>query len=222
MTSPPLQCSVSCGQGYRQRLISCSEVHGENENYEYGHQSLSNCPGTPPESYMPCHLDPCPSPQAWRVGIWGPVCVSRSSAFCTWSPCSPGRMDFWSKNGVIRSNLCAVFTLQCSASCGEGVMERRVQCLVDGQESQGCPQDDKPEGRKVCRNPSCEFRPCLTPDAISVHPYVFAFRCAHLKSPSLLGPFVFRSFASQLSGSAEHTRPLLRWRACSKCSRKST
>lgn len=70
---PLLQCSASCGQGYRQRLISCSEVHVENENYEYGHQSLSNCPGMPPESYMPCHLDPCPLPQEWRVGIWGPV-----------------------------------------------------------------------------------------------------------------------------------------------------
>lgn len=70
------QCSASCGQGYRQRLISCSEVHVENDNYEYGHQSLSNCPGTPPESYMPCNLDPCPSPQEWRVGIWGLVSES--------------------------------------------------------------------------------------------------------------------------------------------------
>lgn len=71
-----LQCSASCGQGYRQRLISCSEVHVENDNYEYGHQSLSNCPGTPPESYMPCNLGPCPLLQEWRVGIWGPVSES--------------------------------------------------------------------------------------------------------------------------------------------------
>lgn len=69
------QCSVSCGQGYRQRLISCSEVHVENDNYEYGHQSLSNCPGTPPESYMPCNLGQCPPPQEWRAGIWGRVCL---------------------------------------------------------------------------------------------------------------------------------------------------
>lgn len=68
-----LQCSASCGQGYRQRLVSCSEVHVENDNYEYGHQSLSNCPGTPPESYMPCNLGPCLPPQDWRVGIWGVV-----------------------------------------------------------------------------------------------------------------------------------------------------
>lgn len=48
----------------------------ENDNYEYGHQSLSNCPGTPPESYMPCNLGPCPPPQEWRVGIWGVVSES--------------------------------------------------------------------------------------------------------------------------------------------------
>lgn len=47
--------------------------------------------------------------------------------------------------------------LQCSASCGEGVMERMVQCLADAQgEAHGCSQDDKPEARKVCSNPSCE------------------------------------------------------------------
>ncbi len=79
-----LQCSVSCGQGYRQRLISCSEVHVENDNYEYGHQSLSNCPGTPPESYMPCNLGPCPPPVEWRVGIWGLV-----SEFMILDKCCP-------------------------------------------------------------------------------------------------------------------------------------
>ncbi|KAE8298082.1 A disintegrin and metalloproteinase with thrombospondin motifs 9 [Larimichthys crocea] len=112
------ECSASCGQGYRQRLISCSEVHAENDSYEYNHQSLSNCPGTPPESYMPCNLDPCPPSQEWRAGIWG----------------------------------------LCSASCGDGVMERTVQCVaVDGQESNRCSQDDMPEARKVCRNPSCHL-----------------------------------------------------------------
>ncbi|XP_029990964.1 A disintegrin and metalloproteinase with thrombospondin motifs 9 isoform X1 [Sphaeramia orbicularis] len=112
------ECSVSCGQGYRQRLISCSEVHVENDNYEYGHQSLSNCPGTPPESYMPCNLDLCPPPQEWRVGIWGP----------------------------------------CSVSCGDGVMERTVQCVsAHGQETSRCSTDTIPEARKACRNPTCHL-----------------------------------------------------------------
>lgn len=112
------ECSASCGRGYRQRLVSCSEVHVENDNYEYGHQSLSNCPGTPPESYAPCNLDPCPGPQEWRAGTWGP----------------------------------------CSASCGEGVMERAVSCVsADGQEGRRCPRDATPEARKVCRSPTCHL-----------------------------------------------------------------
>lgn len=47
--------------------------------------------------------------------------------------------------------------LQCSASCGDGVMERTVQCVsADGQETNRCSQGAIPEARKVCRNPSCE------------------------------------------------------------------
>uniref|UniRef100_A0A3B3BTR9 ADAM metallopeptidase with thrombospondin type 1 motif, 9 n=1 Tax=Oryzias melastigma TaxID=30732 RepID=A0A3B3BTR9_ORYME len=70
------ECSATCGRGYRQRLVYCSEVHLESNNYEYSHQSLSNCPGSPPESYLPCNLIPCPPTQEWRVGNWGECSVS--------------------------------------------------------------------------------------------------------------------------------------------------
>lgn len=70
------ECSVSCGQGYQRRLVSCSEVHSGKDHYEYGYQSSSSCPGTPPESTMLCNLAPCAAPPAWRVGIWGPCSVT--------------------------------------------------------------------------------------------------------------------------------------------------
>lgn len=48
-------------------------------------------------------------------------------------------------------------SLQCSVSCGDGVMERTVQCVSPGrQDSRGCSPESKPEARKVCGNPSCE------------------------------------------------------------------
>ncbi|KAM4613394.1 A disintegrin and metalloproteinase with thrombospondin motifs 9-like [Polymixia lowei] len=67
---------------------------------------------------MACSLGPCPPPQEWRVGIWGP----------------------------------------CSVSCGDGVMERTVQCLpADGQQINKCSLDVVPEARKSCSNPSCHL-----------------------------------------------------------------
>uniref|UniRef100_A0A8C7ZK55 ADAM metallopeptidase with thrombospondin type 1 motif, 9 n=1 Tax=Oryzias sinensis TaxID=183150 RepID=A0A8C7ZK55_9TELE len=132
-------CSATCGRGYRQRLVYCSEVHLENNNYEYSHQSLSNCPGSPPESYMPCNLIPCPPTQEWRVGIWGEVRKKMANA--------RDLTVLWS-----------LPLLQCSVSCGDGVMERMVHCVsADGQESNRCSEDAMPETQKLCRKPSCDF-----------------------------------------------------------------
>ncbi|KAF4093598.1 hypothetical protein AMELA_G00003770 [Ameiurus melas] len=77
------ECSVTCGQGYQRRRVSCSEVHSGNENYVYSQHGSSNCPGTPPESYQACRLPLCPSSQvySWRVGIWGPCSVSCSDGW---------------------------------------------------------------------------------------------------------------------------------------------
>lgn len=45
------------------------------------------------------------------------------------------------------------FPLQCSVSCGLGVMHRSVQCLTnEDQPSHLCPTDMKPEERKTCHN----------------------------------------------------------------------
>ncbi|XP_076123623.1 A disintegrin and metalloproteinase with thrombospondin motifs 9 [Alosa pseudoharengus] len=123
------ECSVTCGQGYQRRLVSCSEVHSGNDNYEYGHQSSSNCPGTPPESILECHAEPCPPQEAWRVGMWGP----------------------------------------CSVTCGEGWMERTLQCVTaEGEASDRCPVSARPQARKACGNPSCHLpRSCREAQSLS-------------------------------------------------------
>ncbi|MBN3308697.1 ATS9 metalloproteinase, partial [Amia calva] len=112
------ECSVSCGQGYQRRLVSCSDVHSGKDNYEYGYQPSISCPGPPPANLQDCNPVRCPATQSWRVGNWGP----------------------------------------CSATCGEGVTERTVQCLTaDGKNSDECPPSGKPEDTKVCRLLACEF-----------------------------------------------------------------
>uniref|UniRef100_A0A452S7J2 ADAM metallopeptidase with thrombospondin type 1 motif 9 n=1 Tax=Ursus americanus TaxID=9643 RepID=A0A452S7J2_URSAM len=75
LSSRPLssQCSVTCGKGYKQRLVSCSEIYPGKENYEYSYQTTINCPGTQPPSVHPCYLRECPVSATWRVGNWGSV-----------------------------------------------------------------------------------------------------------------------------------------------------
>ncbi|PNJ31381.1 ADAMTS9 isoform 8, partial [Pongo abelii] len=70
------ECSVTCGKGYKQRLVSCSEIYTGKENYEYSYQTTINCPGTQPPSVHPCYLRECPVSATWRVGNWGSCSVS--------------------------------------------------------------------------------------------------------------------------------------------------
>ncbi|XP_077132057.1 A disintegrin and metalloproteinase with thrombospondin motifs 9 isoform X1 [Ranitomeya variabilis] len=70
------QCSVTCGTGYRQRLVSCSEVYSAKDHYEYGYQSSANCPGTQPNTVQSCVLGECPVMASWRVGNWGKCSVT--------------------------------------------------------------------------------------------------------------------------------------------------
>lgn len=68
------QCSVTCGKGYKQRLVSCSEIYTGKDHYEYGYQNTVHCPGTPPPNVQSCYLGECPVLASWRVGNWGSVC----------------------------------------------------------------------------------------------------------------------------------------------------
>nr|XP_023417424.1 A disintegrin and metalloproteinase with thrombospondin motifs 9 isoform X7 [Cavia porcellus] len=70
------ECSVTCGKGYKQRLVSCSEIYTGKENYEYSYQTTVHCPGIQPPRVQPCYLPECPVSATWRVGNWGSCSVS--------------------------------------------------------------------------------------------------------------------------------------------------
>ncbi|EMP30109.1 A disintegrin and metalloproteinase with thrombospondin motifs 9 [Chelonia mydas] len=70
------ECSVTCGKGYKQRLVSCSEIYTEKDHYEYGYQNIDNCPGTQPPNVRTCYLGECPVLATWRVGNWGSCSVT--------------------------------------------------------------------------------------------------------------------------------------------------
>lgn len=79
--SPCPQCSVTCGKGYRQRLVSCSEIYTGKDHYEYGYQNTVSCPGTQPPNIQPCYLGECPVSASWRVSNWGSVSLANQIFF---------------------------------------------------------------------------------------------------------------------------------------------
>uniref|UniRef100_A0A7N6B2E3 ADAM metallopeptidase with thrombospondin type 1 motif, 9 n=1 Tax=Anabas testudineus TaxID=64144 RepID=A0A7N6B2E3_ANATE len=133
------ECSASCGDGVQQREVFC-QVGDRRSPLETG------CPRrSRPASSQSCRVADCPSRYRWREGEWQAVSTMMSGCVGTQQLRSCARP----------SGLCGT----CSPSCGDGVMERTVRCVsADGQESNRCSPDAAPEGRKVCRNPSCEYQ----------------------------------------------------------------
>lgn len=73
------QCSVSCGAGYQQRMVSCTAVPSAPNLQVFGAQSYtqvlaSKCPQPPPPNIQPCQLPVCLLPTSWKAGPWGKVC----------------------------------------------------------------------------------------------------------------------------------------------------
>lgn len=73
------QCSVSCGAGYQQRMVSCIAVPSAPNLQVFDAQSYtqvlsSKCPQPPPPSTQPCQLSECLLPVSWKTGPWSKVC----------------------------------------------------------------------------------------------------------------------------------------------------
>lgn len=66
-SSPSLQCTPSCGPGYRHRVVLCKSGESGDTLPE------SKCPKhSRPTSRVRCNLKRCPPPQ-WVTGPWGEV-----------------------------------------------------------------------------------------------------------------------------------------------------
>ncbi|XP_064200825.1 A disintegrin and metalloproteinase with thrombospondin motifs 20 isoform X1 [Anguilla rostrata] len=72
MTGDWSQCSASCGPGYQQRMISCSEVHSSQDPRSYAPESPphADCPKPHPPATRHCQLRPCSPIAVWKVGSW--------------------------------------------------------------------------------------------------------------------------------------------------------
>ncbi|XP_062858960.1 A disintegrin and metalloproteinase with thrombospondin motifs 20-like [Trichomycterus rosablanca] len=82
VTAAWTQCSMSCGEGYQQRTVSCSAVPYAWDQLVIGAHSYievlpSECPQPPPPHSRPCQLSECPLPAYWKVGA-----MSKCSQTC--------------------------------------------------------------------------------------------------------------------------------------------
>uniref|UniRef100_A0A8C4IAA9 ADAM metallopeptidase with thrombospondin type 1 motif, 9 n=1 Tax=Dicentrarchus labrax TaxID=13489 RepID=A0A8C4IAA9_DICLA len=127
-------CSKSCGAGHRQRALQCVD-HNQQEVHEmYCVNQIR-----PPEIES-CNMNACNFSLKRQY-----FTLQKDPSYCH------PQVLFSHCHGSLPP-------LQCSVSCGDGVMERTVQCVAaNGQESNKCSQDTMPEARKVCRNPSCHL-----------------------------------------------------------------
>ncbi|XP_060742765.1 A disintegrin and metalloproteinase with thrombospondin motifs 20-like [Tachysurus vachellii] len=76
VTATWTQCSVSCGAGHQQRMVSCTAVPSVPDLQVFGAQSYtqvlaSKCPQPPPPNTQPCQLPVCLLPAYWKAGPWG-------------------------------------------------------------------------------------------------------------------------------------------------------
>ncbi|XP_061689162.1 LOW QUALITY PROTEIN: A disintegrin and metalloproteinase with thrombospondin motifs 9-like [Syngnathoides biaculeatus] len=168
-TDPWSSCSASCGRGFKSRKVHCLTSSGRSVGDE-------NCQHlTPkPNKQRRCRGGRCPK---WKTGSWEECSAScgdgvqRREVTCqAGTRRSPFETDCPERSRPASSQSCRVADCPsryrwregdwqaCSVSCGDGVMERAVQCgTADGQQSKRCSLDAMPEARKVCRKLSCHL-----------------------------------------------------------------
>ena len=153
------QCSVSCGNGKRERTVECSGGRGKCDSK------------TKPQSPTSCNPGPCPK---WEVGDWSQVKFIRWTYFegrgnfnvdkWMWKhfiKMSPNRhLVIWSFSYVQRIWIShyqgpivqSFIVAQCSVSCGNGKRERTVEC--SGGRGK-CNSKTKPQATTRCNLGSC-------------------------------------------------------------------
>ncbi|XP_039628815.1 A disintegrin and metalloproteinase with thrombospondin motifs 9 isoform X1 [Polypterus senegalus] len=168
-------CSQSCGPGTRHRRVICQKHNGEDLSSEY-----CDSRKRPPETES-CNVQPCEF--IWITGEWSECSVScgrgyqRRLVSCSEVYSDKDHYEYGYQvtsncPGVPPTSIQACYPEECvapatwrvanwercSTTCGDGVMQRRVQCLDgSGQKSSECPVDMKPEESAVCHILDCAF-----------------------------------------------------------------
>uniref|UniRef100_A0A671MMB3 A disintegrin and metalloproteinase with thrombospondin motifs 20-like n=1 Tax=Sinocyclocheilus anshuiensis TaxID=1608454 RepID=A0A671MMB3_9TELE len=152
-------CSVSCGEGRRERYVSCRDAQG-------GVAEESSCAHLPRPPDSSVCFSPCGQ---WREGEWTPVSQTHSfsvlhglhreayttrmlESSCAHLPRPPDSSVCFSPCGQWREGEWT----PCSSSCEGGFQRRVVVCQdADGRSTNHCDERVKPDQSKSCDSGPC-------------------------------------------------------------------
>ena len=130
-----LQCSVSCGEGTRQRSVECK--------LETGQLSPGCDERIRPSAKEACNIRPCPT---WMTGEWGKVSGLIGLIFREFQSI----LDKFKRVNYLSTIVSLLW--QCSVTCGSGVNFRSVEC---SDEDIQCDIRTKPRNTQRCDLRAC-------------------------------------------------------------------
>ncbi|EGW14869.1 A disintegrin and metalloproteinase with thrombospondin motifs 20 [Cricetulus griseus] len=162
------ECTQTCGGGIKSRFVICQFPDGQMAQEH-------NCELPKPPSMMQCHVHACPDDVSWYRGPWKSCSVTcgsglqRREVYCRLRGTGPVAEDMcdpatrpqehrqcWHQD-CVKYQWTAGPWLDCSVTCGNGIMERRVECRTEnGWPSDLCLKRLKPDAQKKCYANDCK------------------------------------------------------------------
>ncbi|XP_060601431.1 thrombospondin type-1 domain-containing protein 4-like isoform X2 [Ruditapes philippinarum] len=161
-------CSSTCGQGKQSPILQCLVTDKKvkvNNTFCSGEEK-------PAAVVKECNYGPCPP--SWKPGAWSKCSVSCGTGYktrryvCT-RPNGEQVSDYECGSPSVRQEERSCDTGSCTsgwyytewpehcpATCAYGTISRHVHCFSDtGNELTACPDREKPQSEKTCRDDDC-------------------------------------------------------------------
>ncbi|GAB1606107.1 ADAMTS-like protein 4 isoform X1, partial [Argonauta hians] len=161
------ECSVSCGDGQMTRTVECKQRFSESFVKRVSASACLN--QTRLATVQKCHNKPC---SQWKIKEWTKCsvecglgqrsrdvkCVSADDQVIPDFKCrntKPAATEVCDMGSCAKSWFFTEWSKECSASCGHGVIRRKVHCSAEDGSSlvdSKCKLSEKPRSEKSCKS----------------------------------------------------------------------